>query len=47
MVIEEVTTVDRAVDEIRLRPEALLFFGSPDPALLLAPPDGPQGMGLT
>lgn len=40
MVVEKVTTKDRVVDEIRLRPEAMQFFASPDPVLVLAPPDG-------
>lgn len=31
MVVEEVTTRDRVVDEIRLRPEAMPFFASPTP----------------
>ncbi len=40
MVVDEVTTKDRVVHEIRLRPEAMPFFASPDPVLALAPPDG-------
>jgi hypothetical protein len=40
MVVEEVTTRDRVVDDIRLRPVAMPFFASPDPVLVLAPPDG-------
>jgi hypothetical protein len=39
-VVEEVTTKNRDVDEIRLRPEAMPFFASPDPVQILAPPDG-------
>src|SRR4029450_7380774 len=49
MVVEEVTTKDRVVDGIRLRPEAMPFFASQDPVLALAPPDGleppTQGLG--
>jgi hypothetical protein len=40
MVVEDVTTKDRVVHEIRLRPEAMPFFASADPVLVLAPPDG-------
>lgn len=40
LVVEEVSTMDRAVHEIRLRSEAMPFFRSWDPDLVLAPPDG-------
>ena len=43
MVIEEVTTKDRVIEEIRLRPEAMPFFAFPDPVLVFAPPDGLRG----
>jgi hypothetical protein len=31
------------VEEMRLRPDAMPFFASPDPVLVLAPPDGRRG----
>ncbi len=39
MIVDEVTTKDRVVDEIRLRPEAMPFFTAAE-TLVLAPPDG-------
>ena len=38
MVAEDVTTKDRAVGEIRLRPEAMPSFASPGPVLVFSAP---------
>ena len=44
MVVKEVTTRDRAVDEGRLRPEAMPFFASPDPVLASGAPGRTRGL---